>query len=399
MYPAKNGDCFLISLGEKKRKHILIDSGYAETYHKYLKEDLLELKKRDEKINLFIVSHIDEDHILGAIAFIEDNNRSRFVEIDEVWYNCYRHLQVKQQQITLSDKEKRILRREITLGESYVKRESSNEVSKSEISVKQGSSLGALLLLGGYRWNTSFGGSAVSYDNKEKVEIDDVLINILSPNTNKVEKLKENWLKELSDRKWNFNITRDELFDDAFEFMMLMYEEPQVDITSISLNEIKTVESVEKLIEDKVNLDTSPTNGSSIAICINYKEKNLLFLADGHPDILETSIYNLGIEKFDLIKVPHHGSKRNMTLGLSKLLKGNKYLISTNGKNQTHPDLESLAKIIYMHRNIKKKFFFNYKVKASKWISTEEIKKSFNLDVSVGDGTSPIDIVIDKEED
>lgn len=37
MYPAENGDCFLISLGEENRKHILIDCGYADTYHNYLK--------------------------------------------------------------------------------------------------------------------------------------------------------------------------------------------------------------------------------------------------------------------------------------------------------------------------------------------------------------------------
>ncbi|MDE9439754.1 MBL fold metallo-hydrolase [Staphylococcus xylosus] len=100
MYPAENGDCFLISFGEEKRKHILIDCGYADTYHNYLKEDLLKVKKRGEKINLFIVSHIDEDHILGAIAFIEDNNNSRFIEVEEVWYNCYRHLQVKKIKVT-----------------------------------------------------------------------------------------------------------------------------------------------------------------------------------------------------------------------------------------------------------------------------------------------------------
>ncbi|MDE9439755.1 hypothetical protein EWS82_11340 [Staphylococcus xylosus] len=52
-----------------------------------------------------------------------------------------------------------------------MKRESSSEISKSEISVKQGSTLGALLLAGGYKWNTSFEGSAVSHDNIEKLKL------------------------------------------------------------------------------------------------------------------------------------------------------------------------------------------------------------------------------------
>jgi len=395
MYPAENGDCFLISLGEEHRKHILIDCGYVDTYHNYLKKDLQEIKKRGEKINLFIITHIDEDHILGAIAFIEDNNNSRYIEIEEVWYNCYRHLQMEKNQGTLSDKEKRILQREIALGESYVKRESFSEISKSEISVKQGSILGALLLVGEYKWNSNFEGKAVSQDNIKKIEFDDVSINILSPNDEKLDKLKKKWLKELTNKKWNFNITEDQLFDDAFEFMLLMYEELQVDKTEVSLEEIKTIESVERLIQGKVNLDNSPTNGSSIAICINYKGKNLLFLADGHPDILYKNIYNLGIKKFDLVKVPHHGSSKNMTIELSEVLKSDKLLISTNGNKHTHPNVEALAKLIYTNKEIKKEFYFNYETKASKWIDSEGIKKSFNLEVIVGNGFSPLNVVID----
>lgn len=395
MYPAENGDCFLISLGEENRKHILIDCGYADTYHNYLKEDLQELKKQGEKINLFIVTHIDEDHILGAIAFIEDNNKNKIIEIEEVWYNCYRHLQIDKNQEVLSDKEKRILQREIALGESYVKRESFSEISKSEVSVKQGSTLGALLLAGKYKWNSSFEGKAVSQDNITKIEFNDVIINILSPNNEKLEKLKKKWLKELTNRKWNFKITSDQLFDDAFEFMLLMYEELQIDKAEVSLEEIKAIESVERLIQGKVNLDKSPTNGSSIAICINYEGSNLLFLADGHPDILYENIYNLGIEKFDLVKVPHHGSTKNMTLELSEVLKSDRYLISTNGNKHTHPNLESLAKLIYMNKDISKEFYFNYETKASKQICTEEIKKSFNLEVVVGNGSTPLNIAVD----
>jgi len=395
MYPADNGDCFLVTLGEENRKHILIDCGYSDTYHNYLKADLEELKKRGEKINLFIITHIDEDHILGAIAFIKDNNKNKNIEIEEVWYNCYRHLQIDKNQKKLSEKEKGILKREIALGESYVTRKSFSEISKTEVSVEQGSTLGALLLAGGYKWNASFEGRAVSRDNVDKVKIDDVWINILSPNSEKLEKLKKEWIKKLTDKKWNFNITEDNLFDDAFEFMMLMQEESQIERTDVSLDEKNIIKSVEKLIEGKINLDNSPTNGSSIAICIGYGERNLLFLADGHPDILERNIYNLGIEKFDLIKIPHHGSKKNMTLDLSKVLKSDKFLISTNGKNHTHPDLETIAKLIYMHKDMKKDFYFNYETKASKWICVEEMKKSFNLDVVIGNGSAPINIVID----
>lgn len=395
MYPAENGDCFLISLGKENRKHILIDCGYADTYHDFLKKDFKELKELGEKINLFIVTHIDEDHILGAIEFIKENNESQIIEIEEVWYNCYRHLQIDKSQGVMSDKEKRILQREITLGESYIKRESSSEISKSKVSVKQGSTLGALLLKGEYKWNSIFEGKAVSQSSIEKIELGDMSINILSPNNEKLEMLKKKWLKELTNKKWNFNITEDRLFDDAFEFMVLMYEEELlIDKKEVSLEEITTIASLQDIIQEKVNADKSPTNGSSIGICINYEEKNLLFLADGHPDILRENIHNLGVEKFDLVKVPHHGSRKNMTLELSEVLKSDKFLISTNGNKHAHPDLESLARLIYTNKDISKKFYFNYETKASKWISAEKIKDIFNLEVFVGDGSTPLNIPI-----
>ena len=38
MYPAKNGDCFLILIGNETKKHILLDLGYGETFDKFLFE-------------------------------------------------------------------------------------------------------------------------------------------------------------------------------------------------------------------------------------------------------------------------------------------------------------------------------------------------------------------------
>ena len=136
MYPAKNGDSFLISAGDREKKHILIDCGYAETYDKFLKNDLFEIAQRNERISLMIVTHIDSDHISGAIKFIEDNNKERFIEIDEVWFNGYRHLQIsKKNDVELRDSEKDILEREIALGKSFLKRVNVVGVVENKISL------------------------------------------------------------------------------------------------------------------------------------------------------------------------------------------------------------------------------------------------------------------------
>jgi len=220
MYPAKYGDCFLISAGDKVKKHILIDCGFIETYEKFLKKDLFEIAQRKEKIDLMVVTHIDADHISGAIKFLEDNNRQKFIDIDEIWFNAYRHLQIpKKNDVKLQDSDAAILEREIALGKSYFKRINEIGISKNEISFKQGSTLGALLLEGNYNWNSMFAGEAVMTKGTQLINIAGFKINILSPNEDKLKKLKEQWVKELKKKKWNFTINDNKLFDDAYEFM------------------------------------------------------------------------------------------------------------------------------------------------------------------------------------
>ena len=86
--PAKAGDCFLL---ENERKAcILIDCGYRSTYQNELKPLLERLAKDGCRISLMIITHIDEDHLEGAIALLEDNRYSdnpQIIPIDNIWFN------------------------------------------------------------------------------------------------------------------------------------------------------------------------------------------------------------------------------------------------------------------------------------------------------------------------
>ncbi|WP_076572788.1 hypothetical protein [Salimicrobium salexigens] len=73
MFPAKNGDCFLVSLGTKNKKHILIDCGYVETYRQFLKKELLKIAAAGEAIDL-IVSNGDKIPNNNGFKF-PNNNR------------------------------------------------------------------------------------------------------------------------------------------------------------------------------------------------------------------------------------------------------------------------------------------------------------------------------------
>ena len=65
------GDCILIEL--EHPDCILIDCGYKTTYNTELRPLLLRLNAEGYRISLMIISHIDRDHIEGAVHFLREN--------------------------------------------------------------------------------------------------------------------------------------------------------------------------------------------------------------------------------------------------------------------------------------------------------------------------------------
>jgi beta-lactamase superfamily II metal-dependent hydrolase len=392
MYPAKNGDCFLISVGDIVKKHILIDCGYVDTYERYLKKDLLEIAQRNEKVNLMIVTHIDSDHISGAIKFIEDNNKNKFIEIAEIWFNAYRHLQIsKKDDNELQDSERGILEREIVLGKSYFKRVNQDGIAKDEISAKQGSTLSALILQGEYNWNGKFDGKVVIAKNSQSITIDNFKINVLSPNEDKLNKLSERWVKELRKKKWNFTINKNELFDDAYEFMQLMLEdESTTTVSEISKKNQEKLIELEGYIEKEYPIDESVNNGSSIAILIECNKRKLLFLADAHPDIIINKLREIGEDNFDLVKVSHHGSLKNTPNELAEILCSTRYLFSTNGVKHHHPDSQTIIKLLAANSKFKKQLYFNYKTETSSIFEKNELQEKYNYEIINGNVEEPL---------
>lgn len=394
MLPAKNGDCFLVSLGIENKKHILIDCGYVETYNEFLKEELKEITNNNEMIDLMIISHVDQDHILGAIKLLQDNNSEPFIKINEIWHNCYRHLQFNKEKVkAISVAEKDILNHEIRMGSSFIDYHINGD--DKDISAKQGSSLASLILEGQYPWNKSFDGGAVNIDYKNMIKNEDFTIRLLSPNTEKLNNLSDKWLRELNDMKLGFSLSDESIFDDAYEFYMIRHKETEIKETDISA--IKdTYKSIENIVlEDKEeDIDDSPMNGSSISVIIEYNRKQLLFLADAHPDLILDSILQLKSNQFDLIKVSHHGSAKNTTNELAQNLNSNLFLISTNGKGkQSHPHLESLAKIIYYQKD-SKRLIFNYETSNAKKLDNEEWIEMYDYNIHISNGSKPTIIKI-----
>jgi beta-lactamase superfamily II metal-dependent hydrolase len=379
-YPALNGDSFLISFGTDKQRHILIDCGYVDTYLSYIKKDLISIAKNEECIDKLIITHIDSDHIQGAIKLLEQNNEEKFIDIKEVWHNSYRHLIDQKSLIEENNSKTEIILNRITQRGNY---QDVTKIGENKVSAEQGTTVGAKLLEGMYSWNSDFGKQAACIENNQIIEIDqESNIHLLSPNKTKLNKLLELWRKELKKFGVNYSDQNSHLYDDAFE-MFMTWE--KIYIRKGERGIAATDKSFDELLKEYAEEDDTATNGSSIAFILNIQDRKLLFLGDAHPDLITKSLDDYKPEEtihFDLIKVSHHGSIHNTSKRLLAKIDSGKYLISTNGSRHNHPDKSTIAQIVGRGVNLHRTLFFNYKTTNSEFFNRRDWMEQYNYSIS-----------------
>lgn len=387
--PALNGDCIIVEiLGVV----LLIDGGYVSTYKEFLKPELLKIAKEHKSISHVIVTHIDGDHISGINKLIEDNTKKQFIPINNVWHNSFRHIQMFQEE---SDS-----KYNLTHGQGISKIEIKSYLRDSidrdkNISAIQGSTLASLIKKSGYKWNKEFNDKAVSTDNLKTIPISsDVKIHLLSPSNEKLKNLYKEWRKELFAMGYNMDMTSQEIFDDAFEFIIAKGKERKIPKPkNIAYSKL----DIHSLSELDFPEDTAISNGSSISFILECRNLRLLFLADSHPALIVKSLKEIHKDgvfpiKFDLIKVAHHGCVANTSSDILKIIDSERYIFSTNGNMFGHPDIETIARIISRKVSFKRTLYFNYPLSILDELNTNELKNEFNFDCIVQNGNSPLEI-------
>ncbi|MCF2858590.1 MBL fold metallo-hydrolase [Pseudoalteromonas sp. SMS1] len=382
MFPASFGDSFWVSV-EEDNLDILIDTGFKSTYEDHIKPKLAELKRKNKSLDFLIVTHIDSDHISGALSLLEANELSKEFDIKNIWHNSYRHIQnspIKESELSLKDQ--RILQQINVNG--YKKDETIVQNHIKNISGKQGSSLASLIFKGCYDWNEQFDHDAVCVENGTDIELSkNVKLILLSPNKSKLQRLMISWKKELRKLGVSSSAIDNRFFDDAFEFLV-SHEK------SIKKNINKNISSkgitIETLMADVFEEDESPSNGSSISFVLEYGNRKILFLGDSHPSIIERALKNRYQQEqlwFDAIKVAHHGSHKNTSPSLLSLIDSDTYFISTNGSMFDHPDLVTIARIIGRKTSVNRKVIFNYETDTSNYFDNENLKETYNYSVYI----------------
>ena len=88
------GDCLIMeTAGASGRKVILIDGGPKGNYQDHLKPALMDILGTKKSIDLLVLSHIDNDHVLGLLEFLNDLKAMRLakakgaIRIKNLWHN------------------------------------------------------------------------------------------------------------------------------------------------------------------------------------------------------------------------------------------------------------------------------------------------------------------------
>lgn len=338
--PACAGDCFLIEF-VKEDYRILIDGGYVETYHKHLKKILLELAKQGKVIDLLVITHIDSDHIGGIQAFLQENGNAgnpTIINVKDVWYNAFPHMyinEVKKQPIPYIIKE--ILNSSLAI--------QNIDHGRQDISVAQGDTVTKLLVEGQYNWNNMWSGKSVSLKNGiQKNLTDKIKCTLLNPNEERLQELAQFWISKLKNTVKNFVVCDDILYSEAFECYFLHNEQFQHEVAQkdIAFTENKRVDWNYWLNAWSGRTDESKTNRSSIAFLLEYDGIKMLFSGDCPIQLFREQLP----EEIDIVKLPHHGSEKNISAEFIRSTKVSYYLLSTNGTKHDHPSKAVISNIL-----------------------------------------------------
>ncbi len=316
---------FLISWEYDGRvRNLLIDGGPKAAYvsqgrPKEVQKALDRLKQRGERIDLLILTHVDDDHIGGLLEGFKHNGLLRGLT-DEVWFNSGSLID---QAFGQPIDESHLLEFDmVRTGTS----------ADNQTSIKQGVNFESVISeLGIWDKQLVEAGSCLNFHGAS--------ITLLSPTREKLKSLLIKWEKETESNETSA-ATKD--YDLSFD---------------------------ELLADDQFNGNTSIHNESSIALLFEYEGQRLLLLGDASDDVVVNSIRALKNNEghfysednpleVDYIKLSHHGSQYNTSPDFLRMIKSKHFIISTDGSSHGLPNKRTLARVAKAHPNAT--FLFNY---------------------------------------
>lgn len=339
---AKHGDCLILHYGAKDNPKIMvIDGGPGGVYENFLRPRLDSIKATLSKnkplpISLVMVSHMDEDHVLGILKLaedivsdLEDQEEPKF-DIENFWFNSFDDIIGNIEIPALA-----------SIQDSVNAANLSNiipllgQFDEHKTAVIASTGQGRRLKKNASKMSSTINNNTdlILYDENSDI-VDwtaEISIQILHPNKNRLMEMQEKWDKDLKKAKRKG--------DDSIIYA--------------------------SLAGDK---DTSPFNLASIVCLIKQDGKTILLTGDSRDDdiiqgLRENNLLDSnGKIHVDILKIPHHGSDRNVSRSFFETITANHYVFSGDGKHH-NPEKATLVMLEEATKDILDDFtiYFTYR--------------------------------------
>lgn len=380
------GDCIILLLKTENEQYVvMVDCGtYEDAIQRYVQEVL------GKRINLLIVTHIDNDHIDGVKNLLIDKE----ITVERIIFNCYQRNALggkkrlnKYQQERLSAIEKEI---GLIVGDMVDNAEHNVDAPAAM------KGLAATILSRSEMkrvWDKDYTVSGMEIDMEEWGKI-----TFLSPTKTEIDNLDKEFRHVLFDElnvdqtmgEWN---KKEELYEILLRYAML--QAPAADEVrekdAAGTDELES--GLKKAAKEPVDTNSiSSANKASLAFVWENGEHCMLFMGDANPDIVVKGLLEHYKEKpfpilFDVIKVSHHGSHYNTTAELIRHADSEHYFF-TGGMEGKRPSKEAIGRIVLCERPegiSKRTLHFNYGTALVEELKKDKVlqeKYQFSVDTS-----------------
>jgi beta-lactamase superfamily II metal-dependent hydrolase len=300
---AEFGDCLFLEYGRPaKPRFTLIDGGPPKNFDVNLAPVLKQIAKRKVPLDLAVLSHVDNDHVVGMVDYFAElqAGASDLPRPKELWHNSWGRTIDPQGVIA-----PRIVAL-MTLTRAAAMPYAANAV----LGISEGNSLRTKAKLLDIPINAAFpNGDLITVGDAGKpVKLGNLRLTVVGPTQKNLDRLRKDWLAWIDKHE-------DEIGSgDA----MIM-----------------------------ANSDRSVPNLSSIMLVAEADGKTILLTGDGRSDHLLDGLEEAGLLNadgryhVDILKLAHHGSERDVTREFFELVTADTYVASANGKDG-NPDLPTL---------------------------------------------------------
>lgn len=367
---AAYGDALLLHFGDPKAPSLaIIDGGPKGVYGSVLKPRLAALMKNKKRlkngrlpIRLVMVSHIDDDHVNGILAManeLAESTGERPYQIESLWHNSFDDIlgnSAQEMAASLQPFVSNVLSAGVLAAGAPLQHVHTGLVMAS---VTQGRDLRNAAKKLGWDINKEFQGklirSAKSGAKPIPMEASGgMTFTVLGPREAKLKALQTEWDKQ-----------RKKASAAELPAMAAAYAD-------------KSVFNLSSII---VMAESPGTDG---------KPRRMLLTGDARGDHIlegleEAKLLKDGMCHVDLLKLPHHGSNRNMEESFFKKVTADHYVVSSNGDKFDNPDQDTLEWLVAARKGSKPfTVYLTYPVEEFKFKKRTAIQKDLKAFVDAG---------------